>query len=87
MYLAEAHALDPPAQSIRMTALVGTQPHLCVYLVTERQNVCFLFKSAHVSSQQKKKKKCFHELDLWLKFKHKHVLNSTMCESFKLQIL
>ena len=26
MYLAEAHALDPPAQSIRKPVLVGTQP-------------------------------------------------------------
>ena len=56
MYLAEAHALDPPAQPIRMTALVGTQPHLCVFLVTERQKVCFLFKSAHVSKKSAENK-------------------------------
>lgn len=30
MYLAEAHALDPPAQSIRMTVLLGKQPHFSV---------------------------------------------------------
>ena len=69
MYLAEAHALDPPAQSIRTTVLVGTQPHLCVS-VRETEGV-FPFKSCTVFKQISKKSaeeeaECFHEQVCWL---------------------
>lgn len=56
MYLAEAHALDPPAHSIRKTVLVGTQPHLCVSVRERERRYVSIFQHFFLQISKKSAK-------------------------------